>query len=94
MPRKKSLKKVISQFEPETVYDDADEGFFIFKQYGKAIFRSEPWEPGIKTDIIKFDPDRDTALLNDIQIRESAPVLAKELISQLITVYWDCFTNE
>ena len=26
VPRKKNLKEIISQFEPETAYDDVDEG--------------------------------------------------------------------
>ena len=76
------------------MYDDVDEGFFIFKQYGKAIFRSEPWEPGVRTDIIEFDPDRDSTLLKNIKMRESDPLPANEMVTQLITVYWDCFADD
>ena len=78
VPRKKTLKRIISQFEPETVYDDVDEGVFIFKQYGRAIFCSKPWEPGVRTDIIHFNREQDMPLLNNLKIRESAPEPAKK----------------
>ena len=42
IPRKVSLKKIHSRFEPEDVYDDVDDGVFIFKQYDKAVFWSKP----------------------------------------------------
>ena len=77
----------MSQFEPEAVYDDVNEGVFIFKQYGKAIFRGKPWEPGVRTDIIQFNRERDSALLGILKIRESAPEPAKVMITELIIAY-------
>ena len=94
VPRKKNLKKIISQFEPETAYDDVDEGFFIFRQYGRAIFRSKPWEPGVRTDIIHFNKEHDLPLLDNLKIRDSAPKPAKKMITDLIIAYWDCFAEE
>ena len=94
VPRKKNLKRIISQFEPETVYDDVDEGVFIFKQYGRAIFRSKPWEPGVRTDVIHFNKKQDIRLLNNLKIRKSAPEPAKKMITDLIIAYWDCFVEE
>ena len=91
---KKNLKKIMSQFEPEAAYDDVNEGVFIFKQYGKAIFRSKPWEPGVRTDIIQFNRERDSALLGNLKIRESAPEPAKVMITELIIAYWYCFEEE
>ena len=76
------------------MHDDVDDGVFIFKQYGNAIFRSAPWEPGARNDIIHFDPEKDTQRLDTLKIRASAPAPAQDMVRKLVTVYWDCFAEE
>ena len=93
IPRKKHLKRIVSEFEPE-VYDDVDEGGFMFENYGKSVFRSKAWEPGHRTDIIHFDPVTDSKLLDSMKIRATAPESAKDMVRKLVTVYWDCFAEE
>ena len=74
--QKKTLEKIISQFELEVTYENVDEGFFIFKLYGNAIFMNKPWEPGVRTDIIHFNKKQDSTLRHSLKIRDSAPKAA------------------
>ena len=45
IPHKVHLPKVKIIYAPEPSYDDVDKRNFIFKEYGKTIFRSKAWEP-------------------------------------------------
>ena len=94
MPYKNNIKRVISQLDPETVYNNVYEGRLTFTQCRKSIFCSKPWEPGARTVTIQFNQEQDSVLLNYTKIRVLAPKAAKEMITKLITVYWDCFTEE
>lgn len=58
------------------------------------MFRSNPWEPGVRDDVAKFKPLMDTPLLDKLKIRQTTPVPARASIRKLVTIYWDCFAEE
>jgi len=93
IPRKVSLKRVQSWFEPEAEYEDVDDGVFIFKQCGNAIFRSAPWKPGVKDDFIYFNSLTDAPLLEKLKLCTSALAPVQVMIRKLVTMYWDCFAE-
>ena len=66
IPRKVRLPKVNSIYATETSYDDADESNFIFKEYGKTVFRSKAWEPGVRDDSIHYNEARDKQMLDKL----------------------------
>lgn len=94
IPRKGSLPKVKSTYDPEVKYDDVDEAKFIFKKYGKAVFRIKAWELGVSNDIIDFKSVENAVMLDSLKISENVPSVSKGMIRKLVTVYWDCFAEE
>ena len=93
IPRKINLPKVQSVYAPSSSYDDVNEGHFIFKQFGNAVFRCKAWEPGKRDDIIHYS-NKDEATLSKLQICKNAPESAKSVICKLVTMYWDCFAED
>ena len=55
VPRKIWRPKIRSTYKPSLFNKDVDEGGFIFKSLGSAIFRPKPWKPGIRNDVILYD---------------------------------------
>ena len=94
IPHKVHLPKVKSIYAPEPSYDDVDESNFIFKEYGKTVFCSKAWEPGIRDDIIHYNETRDKQMLDELQINATAPLAAKLMIQRLVAVYWDYFAED
>ena len=77
IPRKVWLPRVKSQFRPEARYDDIGEGYFLFERYGKAVFRSTPWEPGKRNDVISFEPKLHQDSIDKLQIDEGIPSVVR-----------------
>ena len=94
IPRKVWLPKVKNQFRPEPQYSDVDEGYFIFQKYGKAIFRSKPWRPGHRDDVIAFDKELHDEDFQSLKINDNIPVEVKVLLLEICKQYWDCFASE
>ena len=55
VPRKIWRPKVKSRYKPPLYNKDVDEGIFLFDSLDAAVFRPEPWKPGVRTDFILFD---------------------------------------
>ena len=83
IPRKVWLPKVKNEFRPEPRYSDVDEGYFIFERYGKAVFRSKPWKPGYRDDIIMFNEEIHGKDFKSLKINESAPDNMKLILLEI-----------
>ena len=94
IPRKVWLPKVKNEFRPEPQYSDVDEGYFIFQEYGKAVFRSKPWRPGHRDDVITFDKELHNEDFQSLKINDNIPVEVKVLLLEICKQYWDCFASE
>ena len=92
--RKVWLPKVKNEFRPEPKYSDVEEGHFIFEKYGKAMFRSRPWKPGHRDDVITFDEKLHSKDFHSLKIIENIPVEVKVSLLELCKRYWDCFASE
>ena len=57
------------------------------------MFRSAPWKPGVRGDIIHFNPLTDAPLLEKLKLRTSASAPAQVMIRKLVTIYWDYFAE-
>lgn len=86
--------KNTSVYAPEIKYDGGDDDNFVFKQYGKAVFRSPEWDPGIRNDVINFDPPNDTATHVSLNVYNGALSTVRSTISKLVKVYYDCVAAE
>lgn len=80
VPRKVSRPKVKSEFKPEPIYNDVDEGHFVLEKLGNTIFRVKAWEPGIRDDIIAFNSEKHNNELEKLNIGSNVPDAAKAII--------------
>ena len=55
VPRKIWRPKVKCRYKLPLYNKDMDEGIFLFESLGAAVFRPEPWEPGLCTNFLLFD---------------------------------------
>ena len=94
IPRKVWLPKVKNEIRPETMYSDVDEGYFIFKRYGRAVFRAKPWTPGHRSDVIMFYAKIHEKDFQALKVNKSIPKDIKETLFLICKTYWDCFAGE
>ena len=94
IPWKVHLPKVASMYAPTNSYDNVKDSNFIFKQYGKAVFCSASWNPGVRDDIISFDASKDSDIPSKLYICEKVTPNIKEITKKLMTNYWDYFAEE
>ena len=73
VPRNISRPKVKSVFKPDGCYNDVDEDHFLFPDLGKTVFRSSPWNPGLRDDVLKFDESSNGKLFRSARIHADVP---------------------
>ena len=84
---------MVSNYSLPEYTTDIDDGIFDYKWYGNCVFRpTSTWEPGKRTDILLFDPEKDTTeLMRDLKIGSAATPYIRILLTNLIKKYWDNF---
>lgn len=71
-----------------------DEGYFLFERFGKAVFRATKWEPGLRNDVIKFDPIKHNKDFESLNIDKSTLDEVKKMLLIICEAFWNCFANE
>ena len=60
--------KVKCRYKLPLYNKDMDEGIFLFDSLGAAVFRPEPWAPGVGTYFILFDENLHGKEFNSVKI--------------------------
>ena len=80
VPRKVSRPKVKSIYKPDPVYNDVDDGHFVFENLGRCAFRVKAWKPGERTDVLRFDKESCTRELSQLRVGANVPSGVKNII--------------
>ena len=80
VPRKINRPRVKSEYSPSDCYDDVDEDNFIFPALGRTVFRANPWDPGSRNDIIKYDDTIHNDTFSQVRLNKSAPIGANDVV--------------
>lgn len=66
----------------------------MFESLGRAIFWPTPWKPGIRNDIIHFDPDMHDEAFSSPKTDNSGAGNVLPVLKQILESYWDSFAKE
>ena len=94
VPRKIHQPKVINEFQSSASYPDVDEGHFLHKSFGKAIFCPRNWDRTPRQGIIKYLQDKHEENLKSLNIGLTTTSSIRAKIVQLVKAYWDVFPPE
>ena len=94
VPMKVSRPRVKSTYNPEPVYDDADEGHFVLESMSNTVFRTRDWIPGHRDDIIRFDPEKHGKDLKQLKIGSQVPPHIRSFLEHIVQQFWDVFAKD
>ena len=94
VPRKVSRPKVASIYQPPLFSNDVDEGIFLFKELGRAVFQPTPWKPGYRNDIIVFDKKNHNDEFFKFKINNASVGAVLPILKNTLKTFWDCFVTE